>query len=528
MASPRWRQLRSLAALAVQCALALPPFLVTNCWLHFLGLSGVWRSWLPLNIFSLGGTVWILALLLWPIPLLAVSSAWQRLEPAQLESDTAVTGWALIRGLLLPLARSALALAAVLTFVLALNNFAVPAILQVKVFPAEMWVRFNTSFDTLGALRLSWPLVVGAAALALVFARREVPWPHLETTVSPRLFRQQLGRGWFWFAGLCDASARACSPWACPSCNSFPSTHLDRTAGRAGRRPERHLEFILVRRRLRHRIIALGLAAGCAHWPRRGRSPCNSLNPFNPFNSFTFSSARLASVPHPGGFAGHRPDRAVQPPLARAFYQSAGIVILALVIRYLAPGWNTVAHAVGSVDRDLTDAATLSGATRWQMLRYVHWPQIAPQVAAAWYIVFLLCLWDVESMILVVPPGGETLALRVFNLLHYGHNAQVNALCLTLLALAVAPLADLAGVVRGRVARGPSHARHATRNTSCSPASPRCSPAARPMRPRTRRRSKASSSAASRSSARAAWAWANSTSRARSPWTRRTTSTSWI
>ena len=43
-------------------------------------------------------------------------------------------------------------------------------------------------------------------------------------------------------------------------------------------------------------------------------------------------------------------------------------------------------------------------------------------------------------MILVVPPGGETLALRIFNLLHYGHNAQVNALCLTLLLLALSPL----------------------------------------------------------------------------------------
>ena len=31
-------------------------------------------------------------------------------------------------------------------------------------------------------------------------------------------------------------------------------------------------------------------------------------------------------------------------------------------------------------------------------------------------------------MILMLPPGGETLALRIFNLLHYGHNAQVNAL----------------------------------------------------------------------------------------------------
>src|SRR5437879_2240771 len=118
-----------LLAVAVM-ALALPPILVTNCWLHFLGYTGVWRSWLPLNIFSLGGTVWILSLMTWPITVLAVGSAWRRLEPSQLESDPAVTGWALIRGLLWPLARTALAQAAVLTFVLALNNFAVPAILQ--------------------------------------------------------------------------------------------------------------------------------------------------------------------------------------------------------------------------------------------------------------------------------------------------------------------------------------------------------------------------------------------------------------
>ena len=55
----RWRN--SFLALAV-IALALPPFLVTNCWLHFLGYTGVWRDWLPLNIFSPGGTIWILAL----------------------------------------------------------------------------------------------------------------------------------------------------------------------------------------------------------------------------------------------------------------------------------------------------------------------------------------------------------------------------------------------------------------------------------------------------------------------------------
>ena len=62
------------------------------------------------------------------------------------------------------------------------------------------------------------------------------------------------------------------------------------------------------------------------------------------------------------------------------------------------------------------------------------------QVAAAWYVTYLLCFWDVETLVLIYPPGGETLALRIFILLHYGHNAQVNALGVVLLALALAPL----------------------------------------------------------------------------------------
>src|SRR5208283_1072794 len=61
-------------------ALAFPPFLVTNCWIYYLGQSGVWHSWLPLDIYTPFGTIWILALLTWPITLLAVLGAWRRLE----------------------------------------------------------------------------------------------------------------------------------------------------------------------------------------------------------------------------------------------------------------------------------------------------------------------------------------------------------------------------------------------------------------------------------------------------------------
>jgi DNA-binding beta-propeller fold protein YncE len=61
-------------------------------------------------------------------------------------------------------------------------------------------------------------------------------------------------------------------------------------------------------------------------------------------------------------------------------------------------------------------------------------------------VTYLLCLWDVETLVLIVPPGGESLSLRIFNLLHYGHNSQVNALCLLLLALALLPLLGAAAI----------------------------------------------------------------------------------
>src|SRR6266581_7420345 len=104
LAGLEWRWRRWWIAGAV-LGLALPPFLITGCWLHLLGLTGVWRSWLPLNIYSLGGAVWILSLMLWPISLLLILGAWQRLQPGHLESEPGLAGAPLMRRLLAPLAR---------------------------------------------------------------------------------------------------------------------------------------------------------------------------------------------------------------------------------------------------------------------------------------------------------------------------------------------------------------------------------------------------------------------------------------
>ena len=400
-------------------ALALPPFLVSNCWLHFLGLAGVWRGWLPLNLYSLGGTVWILTLLLWPITMLAVLGAWRRVEAAQIESDSALTGGALIRWVLWPMARASVGQASVLTFVLALNNFAVPSILQVKVFPAELWVKLNTTGDVAGALQSSWPLIVAPLLLLVCLARAELGWVHSDGPVPSRAIRRQLGAGWFGASGLVTALVLFFAvglPLGQLASDGRTWTELPNALRAAAGSVTSSFALAAVTASF---CVALGVAG--RRWPGR------------------WLAWLLFLVP--GVLLGIGIIFVFNRPVLDVVYHSFAVVVLAWTMRYLAPAWHSAALAFQAVDRDLSDAARLSGASGWSLFWHVHWPQIAPRLGAAWYVTYLLCLWDVETLVLIYPPGGETLALRIFNLLHYGHNTQVNALCVLLLALAVAPLA---------------------------------------------------------------------------------------
>ena len=396
-------------------SLALPPFLITNCWLDLLGGNGALRRWLPLNIYSPGGTVALLALLMWPITALLVSGAWRKLEASQLESDPALCGTGLLRWLLWPAARGAVGQAAAITFVLALNNFSVPVILQVPVFPEELWLAFTTRLNDAGAWAAAWPTVLMSVVVLWLLRRREVEWPR-SGAATAGAFRHQLGVGWHRSATVTSALMLSLSL-------AVPAAQL------------------ITSRRTWVELPNLFRAAPHVVW-----------------NSFTYAAVTATLCAALGLVTGKlRLGPMLWLPflipgvlLGRAMifvfngtsiYGTAALVGFAFTLRYLAVASHAAAQSWRALDRDMTDAARLSGARGWTLLRHAHWPQLAPPLAAAWYVTYLLCLWDVETLVLIQPPGGETLALRIFNLLHYGHNAQVNALCVTLVALAVAPLA---------------------------------------------------------------------------------------
>jgi iron(III) transport system permease protein len=443
-------QLRKLLLLASVIALVLPPFLVTNCWLELLGTNGAWRRWLPLDIYSPGGAVWLLTLLHWPMTTLLALAAWSRLEALQLECDPLVRGWVLIRGLLWPLARGAVGQAAVLTFVLALNHFAVPVILQVRVFPEELWLAFTTRLDEAGAWAASGPMMVAPALGLFLLRRTQVAWPNREGGVSADIFRRQLGNGWFVTTTLAAAGLLLLSvalPLQQLAVSLRTWSELPNLFRAAPDTVWNSFAFAAVTASLCVAGSLLVQELARARPPRSRRREEADGSSLSRVRLLTSAATTLTK---PAGLLLWLPFLIPGILLGRSLiavfngtflYGTVGLVVLAFTLRYLALAWTAIAHARAAMDGDVVDAGRVSGASGWPLFRRIVWPQIASQVAAAWYLTYLLCLWDVETLVLIYPPGGETLALRIFNLLHYGHHAQVNAMCVTLLALAVAPLA---------------------------------------------------------------------------------------
>jgi iron(III) transport system permease protein len=415
-ASPR--PVRRLMIICALATLALPAFMVTNSWIDLLGVNGALRPFVPGNVFSLGGTIFILSLLFWPMVSLVALASWRILERAHLEVDPALRGTSLLWRLLWPTARPLVLTAAGIVFVLAFSSFSVPAILQTKVYSTEAWIQFNSTLDARAALKLCWPLVLVPVVLLALTRQSSFAWPRQVCEDSSQTLRRQLGPIVFWgttvlsvviilVALVVPLSQLLLTPrtWS----EFLPTTLAARPA---------LIHSVVYSLSAALVAVVLGLLLGRVRWL-----------------GWLWIGFLL-----PGLLLGMGAIEVFNRPGWEWFSRTALIVISLLVLRHLALARSICRVAWQAVDPLLVDAARMDGAAGLTFFRRILWPQVAPQTLAVGYLIYLFCLWDVETTLLLVPPGGETLALRVFNLLHYGHNAHVNALCLLLLLTALAPL----------------------------------------------------------------------------------------
>jgi iron(III) transport system permease protein len=387
--------------------------------------SGTWRTVFPLNAGNYLATTIVLAQIHVPLACLVIARGVERLHHAGLESAMFYLRRLRLLGWYLAGLRRELASAALLTFALSASNFAVPHVLQCRLYPIEVYQRMTNYLDPQGAAYAAFPLAAATFVAALAFAMMTSGGATSSEMHPPR--RLALGR-WKWAIVAMVAvyfAITALLPGVallteCKSPAYFLSVVRDAL-------PE-------VNNTLR---IALGAAivaylAGLAI----ATTPVALAR-------VLADSLAVAAVGIPTLIVG----------LAYAtFFNRASPVNLTMVgstslLVVLGLGFRAWPFATRVLRAGLDRSSPLwcESASLAQMPLLRRWllvcgPLIAQPMAAAVAISYLIAVGDVEISQMLCAPGGGTVAMRLFTFLHFGPTHVAANLALLLILLTGLPV----------------------------------------------------------------------------------------
>ncbi|MGM0401680.1 MAG: ABC transporter permease [Chloroflexota bacterium] len=108
---------------------------------------------------------------------------------------------------------------------------------------------------------------------------------------------------------------------------------------------------------------------------------------------------------------------------------------LAALSRFAPWGALILQAHIRRIDHRLLEAAEVLQTSRLQGFFQVRLPILAPGLVAAFGLVASFTSGELAASLIVAPPGQGTIAMRVYNYLHYGASDAVAGLCLALVLL---------------------------------------------------------------------------------------------
>jgi iron(III) transport system permease protein len=123
---------------------------------------------------------------------------------------------------------------------------------------------------------------------------------------------------------------------------------------------------------------------------------------------------------------------------------SGGAVIIAYVLRFLAITIGFGQAGLARIATDLDEAARISGARPWQVMRAIQWPLLRPAIAGAALLVFVDCLKELPATLLLRPLNVETLSTYIYQYAGRGNFEEGALAALIIVAAGIIPAIWLA------------------------------------------------------------------------------------
>ncbi len=112
-------------------------------------------------------------------------------------------------------------------------------------------------------------------------------------------------------------------------------------------------------------------------------------------------------------------------------------LVYGYTVRFISLGFNSADASLEKIGNNLEDAARMTGAGEWRLLRRIHFPLMRTGLAAGAILIFVDVIKELPTTLLLRPFGMDTLALRTYFLSIEGwhRSAAIPALAILIVGL---------------------------------------------------------------------------------------------
>lgn len=412
----------------------------------------------PFDVFTLGGMIWVEAMHLSPLVFVLMTASMRSMDPALEEAAMTSGGniFKTLRRVTLPLMLPALASIVLIMFIRGLESFEVPALIglpaQIRVFTSRIYLalkNFPPDFGLAGAYSLTLIVLSG---VGIYFYNRATARAENFATVSGKAFRprtMQLGR-WRWltfgifilyffliaglpfFILLWGSLVPYFTPPAWDMLDKLTlSNYRDLNILACG--PNQSL--CLRTRAAFTNSLLLGMGAATVvmaltaviawitirtRWRGRGWLDLMAFVPITIPGLVLAVSLMWVYLTFQIGI-----------------YGTVWILLIAYVTRFMPYGMRTNSASMVQINRELEEAASISGGSWWQTFVRITFPLLKPGLLAGWIYVLTVSMRELSTSVLLASSQSQVVAVLVFDLIDGGNVPRLAALSVLFIVILI-------------------------------------------------------------------------------------------
>ena len=437
----------------------VPPYVGAMAWMRLLNpkvgtlntflksLFGL--SEMPLNIYTMGGLVWVLATFYYPFAFITISRAMERMDPS-LEEASRVSGASPLKTLFtvtLPLMLPSIVSAGLLVFVAAMSCYGIPSIIGApgKIYTVTTRIAEYVSIGSDEGLSDATALAVFLMLLALVilFISNFVVGKKDYVTVSGKSVRPAIVDLGKWRIPITILVALFSFVVVILPFLTVFATSVTQNMGKSifekGNFTFKYWQLIFNRESIlqsvKNSLLSGVLAATLgmivciimAYLLKRTNQKGKRIPDFlitlgSGTPSVVIALALVMTMS--GRFAIN-------------IYNTVWILVTAYMIKYMMMGMRPVVAGFSQIAPSLEEAAQVSGAGWLKRMRDVVLPLIVPSIVAGWFLIFMPSFYELTMSNLLYSDKTKTLGVDLYLYQTYHSQQTASALAAGILILVV-------------------------------------------------------------------------------------------